>query len=96
MTLSGLIGRVVRFVRTGYPQGVTATSYVPALALFRRRLTDEETVQIAGSLRASGLRAVAGIDIQVAITKVTDEIPSLEDTGRVRQHLVAAGLPLLD
>ena len=97
MTLSELVGRVLGFLRAGYPNvGAPATNYVPLLALLRRRLSDDETIQVASRLTASGRRPIGGTDIRVAITKVTDGVPSDEDTGRVRQRLVAAGWPVRD
>ena len=97
MTLSELAGRVLGFLRAEYPDsGVPTTNYVPLLALLRRRLSDDETIQVAGRLTASGRRPIDDIDIQVAITKVTDDMPSAEDTGRVRQRLVATGWPVGD
>lgn len=97
MTLSELVGRVLGFLRTGYPDGgVPTTNYVPLLALLRRRLSDDETIEVASRLTASGRRPIDGTDIRVAITKVTDDMPSAEDTGRVRQRLAAAGWPVRD
>ena len=39
---------------------------------------------------------VGGVDVGVAITKLTDEMPSPEDTERVKQRLVAVGWPVTD
>jgi hypothetical protein len=39
---------------------------------------------------------VPGTDAMVAITKVTAELPSPQDTDRVRARLVAAGWPVDD
>lgn len=96
MTLSDAVARVLAFLRAGYPDGVPRTDYVPLVALLRRRLSDDETVQVASELVAAGQMPIDGTDIRVAITKLTDELPSAEDTGRVRQRLVAAGWPVHD
>jgi len=34
--------------------------------------------------------------VRVAITKLTDDMPSPEDTERVKRRLVAAGWPVTD
>jgi hypothetical protein len=39
---------------------------------------------------------IEGTDVRVAITKLTDGLPSAEDTGRVERRLIAAGWPVTD
>ncbi|MEZ0050229.1 hypothetical protein ABIA30_001219 [Mycobacterium sp. MAA66] len=96
MALSDAVARVVAFLRAGYPDGVPTADYIPLLAVLRRRLSDDETVQVANELVSAGQLPIDGTDIRVAITKLTDEMPSSEDTGRVRQRLVSAGWPVHD
>jgi hypothetical protein len=97
MALSDMLMRVVGFLRAGYPEGVPAHDYIPLLALLRRRLSDDEVMAVAAELTSHGsMTPVAGADMGVAITKRTDEMPSLEDTERVRQRLVAVGWPVTD
>jgi hypothetical protein len=91
MGLGDVVARMVAFVRAGYPQGVPATDYVPLLALLRRRLSDDEVVAVASELARHGTMPIDGTDIRVAITKITDEMPSPVDTDRVRRRLEAAG-----
>jgi len=91
MGLGDLVARMVAFVRAGYPQGVPATDYVPLLALLRRRLSDDEVVAVASELAQHGTMPIDGTDIRVAITKITDEMPSPADADRVRRRLEAAG-----
>jgi hypothetical protein len=45
---------------------------------------------------ADGGMPVDGTDVRVAITKLTDEMPSPEDTDRVKQRLAAVGWPVND
>jgi hypothetical protein len=67
------------------------------LALLRRRLSDDEVMAIAAELTSDGIvTPIGGADVGVAITKLTDEMPSPEDTERVRQRLVAVGWPVTD
>jgi hypothetical protein len=97
VALSDVLMRVVGFLRAGYPEGVPAHDYVPLLALLRRRLSDEEVIAVATELTSGGkIVPLGGADVGVAITKLTDEMPSPEDTERVKQRLAAVGWPLTD
>jgi hypothetical protein len=93
MALSDVVARVVAFLRAGYPQGVPATGYVP---LLRRRLSDDEVVAVASELAARGVLPNDATDIRVAITKITDEMPSPEEVERVKQRLRSGGWPIDD
>jgi hypothetical protein len=96
MALSGLLTRIVAFLRAGYPEGVPTNDYIPLLALLRRRLSDDEVIAVATELMSTGQPPVEGTDLRVAITKLTDDMPSPEDTERVKRRLVAAGWPVTD
>jgi Protein of unknown function (DUF3349) len=96
MALSDMLMRVVRFLRAGYPEGVPAHDYVPLLALLRRRLSDDEVIAVAEEMISSRNMPADGTDVRVAITKLTDEMPSLEDVERVKCRLAAVGWPVSD
>ncbi|MGB9221969.1 DUF3349 domain-containing protein [Mycobacterium sp.] len=96
MPLSGWLTRIVAFLRAGYPEGIPANDYIPLLALLRRRLSDDEVFAVATELMSTGQTPVEGTDVRVAITKLTDDMPSPEDTERVKRRLVAAGWPVTD
>jgi hypothetical protein len=85
---------MVAFVRAGYPQGVPETDYVPLLALLRRRLSDDEVAAVARDLAAHGALNIDIADIGVAITRITDELPSADDLERVQRRLEAIGWPV--
>ncbi|QCW51095.1 DUF3349 domain-containing protein [Nocardioides dongxiaopingii] len=91
--MTGPLSRVVAWLREGYPAGVPAQDYVPLLALLRRRLSDEEVVEIARELEEAGLAPHDHADIAVSISKVTDAMPSAADVDRVREHLAFRGFP---
>jgi hypothetical protein len=91
MALSNVLMRVVGFLRAGYPEGVPAHDYIPLLALLRRRLSDDEVIAVATELTSGSTAPIDGTDVRVAITKLTDEMPSAEDTERVKQRLAAVG-----
>jgi len=93
MSLGDLVARVVAFVRAGYPQGVPETDYIPLLALLRRRLSDDEVAAVTTQLAARGEMNIDSADIGVAITRITDEIPSPADLERVKRRLDTIGWP---
>ncbi|WP_232069423.1 DUF3349 domain-containing protein [Mycobacterium saskatchewanense] len=96
MSASGVVARIVRFLRVGYPQGVPATDTFPLLALLRRRLTDEEVMQIGEELVRHGDLPADATTIQVMVTKITDQLPSHDEVERVRRHLENRGWPASD
>lgn len=82
-----LVQAVIDWLRSGYPEGVPESDYIPLVALLRRRLTDDEVHQIAAEVLNSPARPLDRTDIQVMITRVTDEMPSESDLQRVLSHL---------
>ena len=88
--LLDVVGRVVGFLRVGYPAGAPRTGYAPLLALLRRRLTDDEVCAVAAELAWANAQ-VDGIGIGAAITRVTHELPAAEDIDRIRHRLQACG-----
>jgi hypothetical protein len=96
MPLSRLLARIAAYLRAGYPEGVPASDYVPLLALLRRRLSDDEVLAVATELMSTAPTPVEATDVRVAITKLTDDLPSAEDSGRVERRLIAAGWPVTD
>ncbi|MFG1790143.1 DUF3349 domain-containing protein [Nocardia sp. NPDC049149] len=83
---------IIDWLRAGYPDGVPESDYIPLLALLRRRLSDDEVRQIAAELAGSG-DLPDKTDIQVMITKVTNEMPSEADVSRVQARLEAHAWP---
>jgi hypothetical protein len=51
---------------------------------------------VVTELMSTAPSPVEGTDVRVAITKLTDGLPSSEDTERVERRLVAAGWPVPD
>jgi Protein of unknown function (DUF3349) len=96
VALSRLLARIVAYLRAGYPEGVPANDYIALLALLRRRLSDDEVLAVATELMSAAPTPIEGTDVRVAITKLTDGLPSAEDTGRVERRLIAAGWPVTD
>ncbi|SMH48473.1 Protein of unknown function [Rathayibacter oskolensis] len=90
---AGLVTRVVRWLREGYPSGLPEQDFVPLVALLRRRLTDAEVTEVGSRLAADGDLPASRIDVSAAIARVTSELPSDEDVARVRRYLSEHGWP---
>ncbi|GAB1814376.1 DUF3349 domain-containing protein [Mycobacterium sp. MUNTM1] len=96
MPVSGVLAKIVSFLRAGYPQGVPATDTFALLALLRRRLSDDEVIQVATVLIEHGDLPIQATDIRVMITKITDQMPSPVEVERVRKYLGERGWPISD
>jgi hypothetical protein len=90
---TGLVARVVAWLRAGYPAGLPERDFVPLVALLRRRLSDDEVREVAARLAAEGGLPARRIDVADAIAGLTSEMPSDEDVERVRAYLAAHGWP---
>ena len=89
--MAAWLSRFVAFVRAGYPTGMPATGYVPLAALLSRRVSDDEIATITSGLIMHRRRPISTADVGVEITRVTNEMPSPEDTERVQRRLDAIG-----
>jgi hypothetical protein len=87
------LNAIIDWLRAGYPDGVPESDYIPLLALLRRRLSADEVRQIAAELAAAGDIPADKTDIQVMITRVTNEMPSETDASRVQARLEAHAWP---
>jgi len=92
--VNNFLTKIVTWITEGYPEGVPGPDRVPLFALLKRRLTDDEVETVAQELIDHG--NFDELDIGVLITQITDELPSPEDTERVRTRLAAKGWPLDD
>jgi Protein of unknown function (DUF3349) len=88
------LSTIVNWLRAGYPEGIPATDTIPVIALLSRRLSDDEVKAVAKELMDRG--DFDNVDIGVAITQITDELPTPADIERVRTRLAAKGWPLDD
>jgi hypothetical protein len=91
---SGLVGRVVEWLRRDYPTGMPDQDFVPLVALLRRRLTDDEVEDVARRLVEDGVLPSGAVDIGAAVARVTTELPSETDVARVRTYLAERGWPV--
>ncbi len=92
--MTNFIGRIVKWINAGYPEGVPGPDRVPLFALLKRRLTDDEVKTVAEALMEQG--EIDDADIGVLVTQITDELPTPDEIERVRERLAAYGWPLDD
>ena len=99
-TTNSLLGRVLNWLRAGYPEGVPGEDRVPLLALLRATpLTEDQIKEIVRNITAADSTAVADgeitkDEIQAFIAEVTHHDAGPENTQRVAAKLAAAGWPL--
>jgi hypothetical protein len=86
------LNSVVSWLRAGYPDGIPPTDTFAVLALLTRRLSNDEVKAVAHEFMQRG--DFDDVDIGVAISKLTDELPSPDDIERVQTRLAAKGWPL--
>jgi hypothetical protein len=91
MYLAERLARVVAFMRTGYPTCMPATGYVPLVALLHRRMTDDEITFITGELTVRRCWPISNLDVGVAITRITNELPAPDDIASVRRRIDPIG-----
>jgi NADPH-dependent 2,4-dienoyl-CoA reductase/sulfur reductase-like enzyme len=91
MRLVDRVSRIVTFMRAGYPTVMPATGYVPLAALLPRRVCDDEITAITGEFMMRRGTPISTTDVGVAISRITDEMPSPDDIERVKRRLDAIG-----
>ncbi|MCV7200201.1 DUF3349 domain-containing protein [Mycobacterium angelicum] len=91
MALAEWMPKIVAFFRTGYPTGMPITGYVPMVALSRRRLADDEIIKVTEELIAQGCWLIGNADVGVAISRLTQDMPALDDIERVHDRLDTLG-----
>ena len=88
------LGRIITWLRVGYPYGVPDHDYQPLLALLERRLTRGEVKKVAKALRRAGAAPAGPSDIAAAISDLTHSSASEADLRRVRERLTKKGWPV--
>lgn len=88
------LGRIVSWLRDGYPYGVPDHDYQPLLAILERRLTRGEVKKVAKALRRQGGGPAGPEDIAAAISSLTHTHASEADLRRVRERLAKKGWPV--
>lgn len=100
---TGIMQRIVGWLRAGYPEGVPAGDYVALLGVLRRKLTDQDIETIVQELveerRAAHPEELTHISPDMIRDFIRDHAlqePKKKDVARVSAHLAAAGWPLGD
>jgi hypothetical protein len=99
-TTSSLMGRILTWLRAGYPEGVPGPDRVPLLALLRETpLTDDQVKEVVRHITAADSTAMADgeiskDEIEAFISGVTHHDGGPENVHRVAAKLAAAGWPL--
>ena len=89
MDLSHWVSSIIAFVRADYPAGMPATGYVPLAAMSRRRVSNDDITAITSELITHRRRSISTADVGVAITRITNQMPSQDDIARVQRRLHA-------
>jgi uncharacterized protein YcgL (UPF0745 family) len=92
--MNQFLNKIVSWLRAGYPDGVPTSDTIPVIALLNRKLSHDEVKAVAAELMGQG--QFDHVDIGVAITQLTDELPTPMDIERVRHRLAEQGWPLDD
>ncbi|CPR04970.1 hypothetical protein BN971_00498 [Mycobacterium bohemicum DSM 44277] len=87
MDLTQWVSSIVAFVRAGYPSGMPTTGHVPVAALCRRRVSNDEIDSVTDELIGHLRRPISDTDVGVAISRITNAMPSPEDIARVQRRL---------
>ncbi len=93
----GLIARVVRWLRAGYPEGVPQQDYLALLGILRRSLTPQELGEVVSELTdeaEAGEQAMTRPLVEQRIADVVKGPIDEKDVARVSARLAAAGWPL--
>lgn len=90
----GVIGRVVTWLRAGYPEGIPTGDYVALLGVLRRRLREEEIQEIVEQLAAQRSLDVTSERIRELIREYSLQEPHEGDVARVTTLLAQAGYPV--
>src|SRR3954463_16827234 len=100
MTTTSMFASILRWLRGGYPEGVSGHDRVPLLALLRATpLTDDQVKEVVRNLTDAGAEQSADGEItrdEIAefISDVTQHDAGPENVARVAAKLAAAGWPL--
>ncbi len=94
MALPPVLGKIIEWLRAGYPEGVPDVDYIPLFALLGSQLTNDELNAIADEL-ANQSKPESAEAIRKAIAQVTDHhAPTDADVNRVKARLAGGGWPL--
>lgn len=89
------VGRILAWLKAGYPDGIPRGDYPPVLAVMRRRLSEEELVAIADQLAMESISAgdvpTTADDIRAMVREHAYQRCSSDDLVRVSALLARGG-----
>ncbi|MEX0428294.1 DUF3349 domain-containing protein [Nocardioides sp. DS6] len=92
------VGRILDWLRAGYPDGIPPNDYPPVLGVLHRRLTERDIEQIADELAlwsvSNGDVPVSADDVRAMVREKAFQRCAPADLARVSAHLAAGGWPL--
>lgn len=92
------VGRIVAWLKAGYPDGIPPNDYPPVLAVLHRQLAEEELVAIADELALQSVSAgdvpVTAEDIKAMVHEHAYQRCTADDLARVSALLASGGWPL--
>jgi hypothetical protein len=91
MGLRDGVASIIAFLRAGHPRDAPAVGYAPLLALVPRRISDDDVATITSTLIVRKRPSIDRADVGVEITRITGEMPSLDDIARVQHRIDALG-----
>jgi hypothetical protein len=91
MGLRDGVAGIIAFLRAGYLRNAPAVGYAPLLALVPRRISDDDVATITSTLIVRKRPSIDRADVGVEITRITGEMPSLDDIARVQHRIDALG-----
>lgn len=94
---TGPLGKVLGWLRAGYPDGVPPTDFYPLLALLTRTLEPEELDEIvAAVIRQKPQGDIRAEDVRAALERLKSTPVTPADVRAVAARLAAVGWPLSD
>lgn len=98
MDSTPIIGRMLDWLRAGYPDGIPPRDYPPVLGVLRRNLTADDIEQIADELAlqsvSNGAVPVTADDVRAMVREQVFQTATDEDLARVSARLASGGWPL--
>lgn len=92
------VGRILDWLRAGYPEGIPPTDLPPVLGVLRRVLTDADIEAIADQLAlqsvSNGVEPITPADVRAMVREHAFQSSTPEEERRVSALLAAGGWPL--
>ncbi|MBV9823625.1 MAG: DUF3349 domain-containing protein [Actinobacteria bacterium] len=94
------LGRILNWLRAGYPEGIPPGDFPPVLLVLHRHLTDAEIESVADDLAmqsvSTGSQPVTAEHIRQMIREHAFQAATPDDLRRVSASLARGGWPLAD